>query len=262
MLSRVFVISIFVLSLFCFINDSFAFEIGTQEVGIIVTESYVSRYIWRGQDLFGNNDGAYQPSIDIAFPGLLNEVDVAFNVWGSIPLSKGHEAAEEMDYTVSLSRDIEEFTISSGYTYYAYAHAHHTTEVQEPWVSLSLNKLSALGLDVVFNVFAGYNFEATSGGIDAGWYYSWGFDTELPLPEAPFLQDEQTLALGIVNWGNDGVAGLKPSSLYATELSISTSYAFGDFSISPSLNYTINYEDQINSGDEELWAGIELSCGF
>lgn len=260
MKKKVFFVLMLLLGMVYSLGNIFALEIGNQEVEVTVTESYVSRYIWRGQDLYANDDGAHQPSIDIAFPELLYGTDVSLNVWGSFPLDKGHEDNEELDYTLTFFRDISElFSLSVGYTYFDFPNTGSTADVQEPWASITLNKIPALPIDVSMTVFAGYDFEAASGGPDEGWYYSWGFDTELPLPQSPFLQESQTLAVGIVNWGNDGVADLKASSLYATELSLSLLYAFKGFSITPNFHYTINYEDSINNDDEELWSGIEIS---
>lgn len=251
---------LFFLGIVSFSANLFAFEIGSQEVEITLTESYVSRYIWRGQDLYPTDDGAHQPSIDIAFPGLLQGTDVSLNLWGSFPLVGGHEDSEELNYTLTFSRDVSElFNLSLGYTYFDFPNTGKTADVSEPWGSVTLNKIPVLPIDLSMTVFAGYDFQVAAGGPEEGWYYSWGFDTELSLPQAPFLQEDQTLALGIVNWGNDGVAGLKKSSLYATELSFSTSYAFKGFSITPNLHYTINHENSINADDDEVWGGIEIS---
>ncbi len=254
---------VLLISMGVFLKDSFAFQAGGQEVDVTVTNSYVSRYIWRGQDVYADNDGAYQPSVDISLPGFLKGTDVDFNVWGSFPLNKGHELADELDYTLSFSRDLGRmYNLSLGYTYYDYPKANKYSDVQEPWVSFTLNRIPYLPLDVSFNVFAGYDFSAASGGPEEGWYYSWGLSTELPLPESSLTQKGQSLSLGITNWGEDGVGGLKPSSLYAVEISISTSYSAGKFSITPTLDYTINCEDKINNGDDELWGGLEISYTF
>ena len=82
------------------------------------------------------------------------------------------------------------------------------------------------------------------------------------MPECSFTQNGQSLSLGITNWGQDGVAGLKPSSLYATEINLSTAYTVGKFSIAPKLSYTINYEEEINNGNEELYGGVDVSYVF
>ena len=36
----------------CFLNAASAFEINGRKVDITVTDSYVSRYIWRGLDIY------------------------------------------------------------------------------------------------------------------------------------------------------------------------------------------------------------------
>jgi len=258
-----FLVVLLVFSLALSVMPSQGLEFEGQDVDITLSEAYVSRYIWRGQDLYGENDAAYQPSIDIALPEFLFGTDVSLNVWGSFPLRSGHEDAEEFDYTVTFSRDlIDNVNVSVGHTYFDFPNTTSKTDVSEPWLSVTLNKIPAFPIDVAMSVFAGYDFQTTSGGPDEGWYYSWGFDTELPLPIFPIFQKDQTLALGIVNWGNDGVADLKPSSLYATELSFSSSYAFWGFSITPGIYYTINHEEEINSGDDELWAGVDISYAF
>jgi len=249
--------------LVCSLTNVFALEIGSQKVEITVSDSYVSRYIWRGQDLFGDNDGAHQPSVDIAFPGLLGKTDVSFNVWGSFPTNSGHEDSEELDYTLTLSTDLGElFNISSGFTYFDYPNTGKTADVSEPWLSLTLNKLPFLPIDVYLNGFVGFDLQAASGGPDEGVYYSWGLGTDLPLPDLVLFQGDQALSLGVVNWGNDGVADLKPSALYATEISLSTSYALAGLNITPNVHYTINHEELINEGNDELWGGIEVSCAF
>lgn len=263
MKKKLFFILILFIGMKCSLGDVFALEIESQSVEIAIANSFVSRYIWRGQDLYANNDPAYQPEIDICFPGLLEDTEIAFNIWGSFPMSSGHENAEELDYAISFSRDIsEDYNLSFGYTYFDFPNTASTADAQEPWLSFTLNKIPQLPIDVAITVFAGYDFKAQSGGPDEGWYYSWGFSTDLPLPEALACGKDQALSLGIVNWGNDGVADLKPCGLYATELSLSTIYLINDFGISPSLNYVINHEDKINSGNEEFWLGVEISYSF
>ena len=252
------------LSFVCFLAKASALEIDQQKVEITASDVYASRYIWRGQDLYGNNDGAHQPSLDIAFPKVLGATDVSFNIWGSFPLVDGHEDAEELDYTLTFSRNCfeEALSIAAGFTYFDFPNTSSTADVSEPWAGITLNSIPGLPIDVALDLFAGYDFKAKSGGPDEGWYYSWGLSTEFPLPESLIFQDGQTLSLGVTNWGNDGVANLEPSFLYATDISLSTSYELASFSVSPSLNYTINHEDSINSGDEELWGSIEVSYAF
>jgi len=259
-----FIFIIVLLGFVSFISSAFALEIGGKEVEIILSDTYVTRYIWRGQDLFGDNDGAHQPSIDITFPKLFYDTDLSLNLWGSFPLSDGHEDAEELDFTVTFSRDIldEIFNISLGSTYYAYPNTVNTANISEPWGALTLNKIPFLPIDVSATVFAGYDFEAHHGGADEGWYYSWSLDTEIPLSRLAFSQKDQKLDIGVINWGNDGVADLKPSTLYATEVYLLTAYTLNNFNFVPSVHYVISHEDEINNGDNEVWFSLSMGYTF
>ncbi len=241
-----------------------ALEVGGQQINIGLTDAYVSRYIWRGQDLFAGDDGANQPSIDVSLPDSVFGADASFNIWASLPIQAGHQSAEEIDYSFTLSRDIldQAINLSAGYVYFNFPHSGRTADIQEPWLSLTLNQIPILPIAISTGIFAGYDFKVKSGGPNQGWYYAWDLGTEFALPKTSLTQEGQTLSLGAVNWGNDGVADLKSSVLYATEFSLSTGYSLVDFSITPSINYSMNHESQINNGDDEIWGGIEISRAF
>jgi hypothetical protein len=232
-----------------------------KKLSFTFSQSYVSRYIWRGQDVYSEDDSAYQPSVDLTVDDVLGG-SLGFNIWGSFPLTSGHEDLTELDYTLSYSRELTDcLEVVLGYTYYDYPKADKDSDIQEPWVSLTISNLPNLSL-LSINLFAGYDFNVSSNGPDEGWYYSWGIGLDIPLPECPFFQDAQTLGLSITNWGTDGAQDLKPCSLYATEISLSTTYNLGKLGITPSLNYVINHEDEINNGKEEFWVGLDLSYSF
>ena len=250
---------VFLLGMLVIIPKGFCLSLGSQKVEVTLGESYASRYIWRGQDLYPDNDGAYQPSVNIFLPGFLKGTDVAFNVWGSFPSGKGHELAEELDYSLTFSRDISKLlSASAGYTYFDYPKANNNSDIQETWASLALS----LPFDTTFNLFGGYDFKVTSAGPDAGWYYSWGLGKDFPLPPIAFFQKDQTANFSVTNWGNDGPGGLKPCVLYATELDLATTYTLGKFSITPKLGYIINHKKAINNGKEEFWGSLELGYVF
>ncbi|MFC1624363.1 hypothetical protein ACFL28_03495 [Candidatus Omnitrophota bacterium] len=260
---NLFGVVLFILCLMWFSTYAFATKIGNQEVNISLSETYASRYMWRGQDFSPNNDPVMQPSIDIAFPKFVKDTDVSFNVWGAFPLSAGHESATELDYSVTASRDfLDAFNVSSGYIYFDYTKANKNSDFNEFWGSFTWLELPGLPVPISATLFAGYEFEAAAEGPENGWYYSWGFGTELPLLDWVFFQKDQNLALGVTNWGNDGVAGLKSSPLYATEFSVSTSYSFKKFTLAPGVYYSLNHEEEINSGDDEFCGNISLSYAF
>ncbi|HBG61981.1 MAG TPA: hypothetical protein DDX37_09155 [Candidatus Omnitrophica bacterium] len=243
-------------------SNVFALEMGNQKVNITVTQSYVSRYIWRGMDLYSDDDSAYQPSLDVSLPKAFKNTDISFNVWGSFPTSSGHEIATELDYSIKAAHDFEVFNLSTGYIYIDYPKANNFLDINEYWGSFSLFKIPVLPIDISLNLFAAYETEATKGGSENGWYYSWGFGTKMPLPKSYVTQEGQAISFGITNWGNDGVAGLKPSSLYATDFSLLTSYTIKRFTFTPAFHYVANYNDDINNGDSEVWGGIDISYSF
>ncbi len=145
-------------------STAFALDMGDQKVNITLTQSYVSRYIWRGLDLYSDNDGAYQSSVDMALPKVFKNTDISFNVWGAFPTSSGHERATELDYSIKASHDFTAFNLSSGYVYFDYPKANDQSDVNEYWTSFSLFKLPLLPIDVSLNLFAAYETESAKGG--------------------------------------------------------------------------------------------------
>ena len=86
-------------------------------LNVAFSDTLVTRYIWRGYDLFSDNDAAHQPSLTLDLSGLPGDITASFNIWASLPFNSGHEDAEEADYTLSLSKDItEEISVASGCT--------------------------------------------------------------------------------------------------------------------------------------------------
>lgn len=240
----------------------FALEVGEQEVEITLTQSYASRFISEGQDGFPDDGPIWETTLDIAFPQVLYGSDLCFSAWWGYPLKSGNVAAEEVDYSVAIAREIKEIlNISGGYNYFDFPRANNNSDLNEFWGLLQLERLPFLPIPVSAALYAEYEFKATREGPENGWYYFWGLGTKLLLPRCKIFQEAQNLSLDVTNWGTDGVGGLKPSSLYATECSVATSYSFAGFSITPSFNYLFSYEDTINDEDE-AWVRIEVSYSF
>lgn len=239
-----------------------ALEIGQQEVEITMTESYATRYIWRGIDLFSQDDGIFESSLDVTLPKFIWGTDIGINIWYGTPLTGGHVSSEELDYAFTASHDFESFNISIGHTYYDFPKANDDSDNHEVWMGASLFDLPYLPISVSFDIFAGYNFRSSSGGPEDGWYYSWGFATDQDLPSWEIFQKEQQLNLAVTFWGNDGVAGNEPSALYAIDFAVATDYAYQGFTITPSIQWVINNEDLINDDDYELLGRIDVSYSF
>ena len=108
------------IGVFVWAEKTSATQIGAQEVAITVTSGYASRYIWRGQDLFANNDSLFQQSADFSLKEIFEKTDISFNVWSGFPTQDGHELSTELDYSTSVSHDFSEFNWSGGYLYFDY----------------------------------------------------------------------------------------------------------------------------------------------
>jgi len=253
---------LFFLILICFSLDAVALEIADQEVAVTLTESFASRHICEAQDSFPENDPIWESTLDIEVPKVMYETDLSFSFWWGYPLKAGSVTAEEIDYSVAISRDLTKtLKASIGYNYCDFPKANRNSDFNKFLANLTLAEIPNLPISISFNLYAAYQFEAAAEGSEDGWYYSWGFGTELPLSEWRIFQKEQSANIEVANWGNDGVAGSKPSSLYATECSISTDYSFWEFTITPSFNYVFSYENSINSEDE-IWGRIDVSYAF
>jgi len=263
MMRRSIVLVIFLAGIFC-CGQGFGLELeGGKSVDITITQTYASRYISKAQDCFPDNDAAYYPSVDITFPALMLDTDISLTALGAFALSSGHEELDEVDYSVSASKDIfEDWNVSGGYSYFDYPNANKLADGNEVWGALTWKKFPYFPIDTSMILSVVYEFPAASGGPENGLYYSWGFETCLPLPEVAVFQKDQALTLGLVNWGTDGVGGLKSSKLYSTVFSLGTEYVFGKMAITPNFNYALNYENEINDGKEEAWCEIAVSWMF
>ncbi|MFH1768258.1 MAG: hypothetical protein ABH858_03760 [Candidatus Omnitrophota bacterium] len=133
---------------------------------------YSSRYVWRGLDLYPDNDQAFQPALDLNVSDVFEGYDLNLNLWGAHPLSGGHQADVEVDYTLSLSKDIFDgnLTLTEGHTYFDFSNLNSKSDVSEPWARISSKSIVLFGQEISFSIFGGYDFAVSSGGPDEGWY--------------------------------------------------------------------------------------------
>ena len=84
-----------------------------EKLAIDIDATYVSKYIWRGYDLFDDH-AAFQPSMNLD----IFDTGFSVNFWGSIPMGSGsnvHEMVtdginmlQEYDYTFAYSTSLFE----------------------------------------------------------------------------------------------------------------------------------------------------------
>ena len=234
-------------------------------LGIALDMTYVSKYLWRGYDLFDDH-AALQPSVDVDLFG----TGFGVNVWGSIPMgtgSNGHGDGiniwQEYDYTVyhglTLFED-ERYALDVGtnYIYYHFPKLNHKADTQEIGVSVALPNLIEIGGSALVPSYYAGKLWPTSSGQDsdvAGGYHALGLSYDLAIPET-----EYALSLTAdVNY-NDGMFGSDHDWSHAT-VGISTAVDVGPVSVSPFLSYQISMDDSVNSEDE-LYGGVSVSFRF
>jgi hypothetical protein len=74
-----------------------------KELGISMDVTWVSKYIWRGQDIYDDH-AAFQPSINFDLYG----TGFSANVWTSYAGSSGFRDIEENDYSITYSATVFE----------------------------------------------------------------------------------------------------------------------------------------------------------
>jgi len=205
----------------------------------------MSRYIWRGFDLFPNNNPAFQPSITYSF----GESGFSLNIWGSFSLGERdiYKYLDEIDLTLDYSfSPSESVDMSVGFINYGYYFIRDFTfkddTSQEVYVSA--------GLPNVFfspTVTAFYDFDFKLG---EGLYV--------------LLEGNHTLELS-ERFGLDFYAGLGYSGKHDIDesgfsdltLGLSLPIKLGDWRIVPRLNYTFVFLEAVNE-ENELWFGISI----
>lgn len=203
----------------------------------------MSKYIWRGWDLYWNNQPALQPSLTYAF----GESGFSVNLWGSFalgerPVYKDYDEIDlTLDYTFSLSDHLE---MSAGFINYGYFFGgkdvckENTTQefyVSAGWPEILLSPTLTLFYD--FNLGSGLYalFEASH---SVAISESLGLDlcAELGYNSRQFIEE-------------NGFSDLT--------IGASLPFTLGDWTIAPLIRYTFVFLDAVNE-DDELWLGISL----
>lgn len=266
-LTRALTLSI-ALTLACMVTMSAAQDADDQEtdakLGIDLDATYVSKYIWRGYDLFDDH-AAFQPSVNLD----LFDTGFSINVWGSIPMgtgSNGHGDGiniwQEYDYTAAYAYSFFEDEIYAldfgvNYIYFHFPKLNHMADTQEIGAGVAMPNLLKIGDSaLVPSYYAGKLWPTSSGAGDvAGGYHSFALSYDLAIPETDY-----SLSLFTdINY-NDGLFGSDNDWSHAT-FGISTSVEVGPVTVTPFLNYQASMDDSVNDEDE-LYGGISVSFSF
>ena len=214
----------------------------------------LSTYVWRGQNL-GGNEGVVQPSIGISGENF------SVNLWANYDEELGE--SNETDLTIGYSRGMEGYSIDVGFIYYGLDGANDTKEIY-----------AGVSMDMAFSPSVTYYYD-----IDEG---SGGFAV-IALGHSLEVNDKVGLDLGVsvgVNFDNeimqtdvDGDGDMDAfDDLYNAEISAALSYALADgITISPKIAYTFAASSDaddtlelINSnGDSDvIYGGVGIAVSF
>ncbi len=195
--------------------------------------SGVSKYLWRGQDLYDNF--ALQPGFDFS----LGSFSLGF--WGSYHPEL--ESFAEADFTLSYGTSLSVFDIGLGYTFYTFLQPEYS-DSHEVFGSITYSGFLSPGVKLY------YDFD-DGDGLYAEVFASYGFKLGLDLSLSG------SLGFNAGQWGYD-------SSLTVFGLGLGTSRLVGPIEISPLLFGQITLDDQYKYNDRSLngFAGLTVKYNF
>ncbi len=242
--------------------------------------TYMSRYIWRGFDVYENNHSAIQPlSLDLDLYG----TGFGVKLFWSRAVGSGFENTEEMDVFLYYANKIyEDETYATNYKiawgYYGYpdeprsgSPTGQAADFQEFLVSLSWPKLCPAGLVPSYTVIAMWPSEGKSVYNDnGGWLHIFGIGYDLTVPELTPELSEQVVHLSADLVYNDGVgASYAPGGNGSVDhdwshfvFGISTDFDLGNnLAFCPGLYFQASMDDSVNDHDE-TWVSLSLKYKF
>ena len=225
---------------------SFVSRAGAQEMKVSMDAGFdfFSKYWWRGYVLA--NKPSVQPSVTFGF----GDTGLAFNTWASLATadrSKGLDAADELDFTLSVDRSFGEegkaVGISLGYIQYTFPNAPKGGKHSEEFYFGLSNDSPAAPSVTVYHDF----------GLADASYLSLGIGPEFPLGEAA------ALGIGI----NAGFSNYNNKSFGFNDFNASASVGIshGVATYSPSIGFSYTDERIVGTGGDkgEVWMGFGIS---
>jgi hypothetical protein len=235
-----------------------------RKLDVTVDVTYVSRYIWRGFDVYSNNHSAIQPSIDLAISG----TGCGINVWWSRANTSGFENNEEIDYTLYCSKSLFEsqtyatdYTI--GWTYYYYpSEPRKAADMQEVFLNLSWQNILPGCLVPSYALVCTWPSESMSDVRDyGGWFHIFQLCYDLTIPGFGLQDKEQALHLSAETIYNDGAYGADHDWSHAV-FGISKCFNFSkNLAFTPGFYYQSSWDDSVNSQDE-YWTSLSVKYEF
>lgn len=239
-----------------------------------IDATYMSSYIWRGFDMYGESRSTVQPSIDVDLYG----TGFGLNVFYSRANGSGKEDLEELRTTLYYQNGIYEAenyatSYKVGWTYYNYPDGSTKDyDMQEFFAALSWPNICPAGVVPSYTVVCSWPSEGNSrfANDSGGWLHIFGLGYDLAvsslLPETP----EQTLHLSADFVYNDGAwdfvspggSGTVDHDWSHVLFGLSTGIDLSEnLTLTPGLYYQLSMDDSVNDEDE-IWVTLGVSYKF
>ncbi len=203
----------------------------------------VSRYVWRGFDLFAPNNAALQPSLTYAF----GETGLSANVWTSIALGdrSTYRYADEIDLTLAYAVPVSEAVdVTVGLIHYGWyfdqAFSFKGSTTQELFVTAGLSRAF---LQPTLAIYYDLN-------LGSGLYASLKIGHSLALAEKLPLGLSAALGYNAGQW-------IEGSGFSDLNLGASLPFTAGAVTLAPMINWTIILMDEVNT-ENEIWLGLSI----
>jgi len=222
--------------------------------------TFQSKYIWRGFDVFPNNDPAAQLTANLDFFG----TGFGMNVVGHRAIGSGHENDERWDYNfyygnVLLAEDVMQTNFRIGFVHYNYPQLYHKVrDLQEIHAILSMPNVTGVnGLVPSYACIAMYPANSGSTGVGnnaAGFLHMGMLDYTFAVPGVTPDVPEQVFKFHSELVYNDGVSPYNTNvdqdwSHAVVGISTDVDLGYG-FSITPGVFYQYTMEKTVNTEDE------------
>lgn len=255
------------LGIMLLVGPALAAEGGSGLPTVTFDTTWVSKYMWHGFNLYGHDNSAIQPSIDINFP----ETGFGATVWHSQANRAGFRNVEEFDYILyyansAFADSTWAMDYSVSWLYYDYYdNKSRDTDLQELILSFSWPNLLPGG--IVPSYSTGKLWPARSGvpGMRnvGGWVHVFGLGYDLTTPGILSASKEQVFSFMADLTYNDGYNGAAVDHDWShVTLGAATGFDIArNLTFTPGLYYQISMDDSVNRKDE-IWTSLSLTYQF
>jgi len=236
--------------------------------------TYLSSYIWRGFDMYGESRSAIQPSIDLDFYG----TGLRSNILMSRANGSGRENLEELRSTLYYQNGIYEAENYAtdyhiGWTCYNYPDMPQKAyNMQELFAALSWPKICPAGVVPSYTIVCSWPSKqnSTLARKSAGWLHIFGLGYDLTVTDLMPEMPEQVFHLSAAAVYNDGAwdfaspggDGTVDHDWSHAVFGISTAFELGnDLTLTPGVYYQASMDDSVNTEDE-TWCSISMTYKF